>query len=81
MTNSPDLAPLDYGINGIFKKIISKRNATTVPGMEKIVKDVWNKINLKIVRNVLFSWKDRVQLMIEQQSVQMEQIWKKNSVG
>ena len=48
--------------------------------MEKIVKDVWNKFNLKIVRNVLSSWNDRVKLMIEQQGFQMEQIWKKNSV-
>ena len=35
MANSPDLAPLDYGVNGIFKKMLSARRVTTVNGMEK----------------------------------------------
>ena len=76
MANSPDLAPLDYGVNGIFKKMLSARRVTTVNGMEKAIYDVWSNFNIKTVRKILSSWKSRVEHMIERKGFQIEQIRK-----
>ena len=38
--NSPDLSPMDYGINGIFKNLCNRRTATTKSELMKVAKEV-----------------------------------------
>ena len=38
--NSPDLSPMDYGINGIFKNLCNRRAATTKSELMKVAKEV-----------------------------------------
>jgi hypothetical protein len=74
MANSPDMAPLDYGVNGILKKKLSSRRVTTVAGMERTIKEEWKKFDLRTVRNILSSWKQRVEVMIEHHGFHIEQV-------
>ena len=81
MANSPDMAPLDYGINANFKRIISQRRVTTIDGLKKVIVEEWNKFSVETVRNVLSSWDKRVNLMVERQGSHVEHIlWKKKSL-
>ncbi|GAU97102.1 hypothetical protein RvY_08455 [Ramazzottius varieornatus] len=52
MASSPDLAPLDYAINGILKKYLADRKATTISGLSKVIQDVCTNFDLRIIRNV-----------------------------
>ena len=74
MANSPDMAPLDYGINANFKRIISQRRVTTIDGLKKVIVEEWNKFSVETVRNVLSSWDKRVNLMVERQGSHVEHI-------
>ncbi|GAV04995.1 hypothetical protein RvY_15187 [Ramazzottius varieornatus] len=65
MANSPDLAPLDYAINGILKNILGERKVTTVAGLSKILKGVCANFDLGIIRRSLLSWECRVQKMLD----------------
>ena len=37
LSNSPDLAPMDYGINGIFKRNLFHRKPETLTGLKKVM--------------------------------------------
>ena len=58
--NSPDLSPMDYGINGIFKNLCNCQTATTKSELMKVAKEVWSKIKIRKIRKViklgLFVW-------------------------
>jgi hypothetical protein len=40
--NSPDLSPMDYSINGIFKRHLRKRKAFSLRGLIRVRKDEWS---------------------------------------
>jgi hypothetical protein len=42
MGNSPDLAPKDYGMNGIFETNLFSRNPRTLAGLETVMLDEWS---------------------------------------
>lgn len=60
MANSPDLAPLDYAINGILKKILGGRKVTTIAGLSKILEGVCENFDLGVIHKSLMSWEGRV---------------------
>ncbi|GAU89145.1 hypothetical protein RvY_01729 [Ramazzottius varieornatus] len=72
MANSPDLAPLDYAINGILKKYLADRKATTIPGLSKVIQDVCTNFDLRIIRKSLSSWQGRVQKMLDRKGDHVE---------
>ena len=41
--NSPDLSPMDYEINGIFKNLCNRRTAATKSELVKVAKDLWSE--------------------------------------
>ena len=65
MGNSPDLAPMDYCVNGIFKWALFDREANTITGLKRVMKSVWSKLSQETINNALKSWQERVRLMIE----------------
>ena len=74
MANSPDMAPLDYGVNANLKRILRGRRATTVDGLKKAIVEEWDKFDLKTIRGILSSWSNRVNLMIERKGSHVEHI-------
>jgi hypothetical protein len=64
MGNSPDLAPMDYAINGIFKWALFDHEANTILGLKRVMTSVWSEISLEVICNSLRCWQDRVQMMI-----------------
>ena len=60
MANSPDMAPLDYCVNGILKGKISHRKPTNVPGMNRVIKEELAGFDLEIIRSALSAWKNRM---------------------
>ena len=45
--NSPDLSPMDYGFNGIFKNLCNPQTATTVNELMKVAKEVWSETEIR----------------------------------
>lgn len=72
MANSPDLAPMDYAINSIFKEILKKKICNSAQQLARICKRQWSKFPLGIIRKALLSWKKRVEMMIENKGYQIE---------
>ena len=70
--NSPDLSPMDYGINGIFKNLCNRRTATTKSELMKVAKEVWSEIKIRKIRRVIKSWPFRTDLMVEKLGFQIE---------
>ena len=68
----PDLSPMDYGINGIFKNLCSRRPPTTKSELMKVAKKVWSKIEIRKIRKVIKAWSFRVDLMVEKLGFQIE---------
>ena len=65
MANAPDLAPLDYAVNGNLKRILSDRKATTIKGLTSVIDNVCCNYNLGVIRNTVSSWQSRVQKLID----------------
>ena len=63
--NSPDLSPMDYGINGIFKNLCNRRTATTKSELMKVAKEVWFEIEIRKTRKVIKASPFRLDLMVE----------------
>lgn len=70
--NSPDLAPMDFCINGLFKKNLWKRGGTTLTGLKRVMLQEWKKIDLSVIQSALRSWPKRVKLMIERKGFHVE---------
>ena len=64
--NSPDLFPMDYGINGIFKNLCSRRTATTKSELMKGAKEVWSEIEIRKIRRLIKAWPFRMDLMTQE---------------
>jgi len=56
MPKSPDAAPMDFGIWGILKRRLQKRNVNSVIGLKKALKDEWRKLDQNIINKTLESW-------------------------
>ena len=70
--NFPDLSPMDYGINGIFKNLCNRRTATTKSELVRVAKEVWSEIEIRKIRKVIKAWPFRVDLMVEKLGFQTE---------
>lgn len=76
MGNSPDLAPMDYAINGKFKWNLFDREANTLNGLKRVMTAVWSEIPLDFIQKTLLAWPKRVELMIERGGLQIEHVLK-----
>lgn len=76
MGNSPDLAPMDFCVNGLFKWKLFDHAATTVAGLKQVMRKVWSNLDQSKINNALRSWPKRVKLMIERQGLQIEHVLK-----
>ena len=54
LPNSPELAPMDYFVNGHLKEMMRKRLYTTARGMIRAAKEEWSKIPLEVFQNALW---------------------------
>ena len=63
--NSPDLASMDYCVNGIFKWKLFDRQPTTIEGLKRVMTKVWENLDQEKVVNALRAWPNRVQMMID----------------
>ena len=70
--NSPDLSPMDYGINGIFKNLCKRRRASTRNELVMVATAVWEEIEIPKIQRVISSWPFRVDSMIKAQGFQIE---------
>lgn len=77
MGNSPDLAPMDFCVNGLFKWKLFDHAATTVVGLKRVMRKVWSDLDQTKINNALRSWSKRVKLMIEMRGLQFEHVLKK----
>ena len=62
LPKSPGAAPMDFGIWGILKRCLQKRNANTLLGLKQALKDEWNKLDQKTINKTLESWPKRCKL-------------------
>lgn len=65
MGNSPDLAPMDYAINGIFKWALFDHEASTIAGLKRVMTSVWLALDQRVITKSLLCWQNRVEMMIE----------------
>ena len=70
--NSPDLSPMDYGINGIFKNLCNRRTATTKSELIKVARKLWSEIKIRKIRRVIKTRPFRVDLMVEKLGFQIK---------
>ena len=76
MGNSPDLSPMDYFVNGIFKWKLFDHSASTLTGLKQVMRKVWLDLDQTKINNALRSWPKRVKLMIERGGLQVEYVLK-----
>ena len=70
--DSPDLAPMDYAINGIFENLLFRKKPRANCGLERAIKTEGSKLLMDKIQFTLKSWKARVNLMLERKSYQLE---------
>jgi hypothetical protein len=76
LSNSPDLSPMDYGPNGIFKRMMFEKKTKTLAGLMKVAKKVWAAFPLATCYNTMAAWGERVNLMLENMGLQIEHLKK-----
>lgn len=74
MSNSPDLAPMDYAINSIFKRILKCSRAVDAKQLARVGRRNWKKMSLKKIQNALKVWKFRVEKMIRNRGFQIDHV-------
>ena len=72
--NSPDMALMDYCVNGIFKSELFDHETSTIAGLKRVIKSVWSELDQEKINNALRSWPKRVKLMIERGGARFEKI-------
>ena len=72
--NSPDLSPMDYSINGIFKQRLWKRKAKDLQGLVRAMKQEWSLISKKLCVETLESWSTRAQRVLDNSGYQIEHL-------
>jgi hypothetical protein len=76
MSNSPDLSPMDYGQNVIFKELMFWKKPKDLVGLKRSARQVWKNFPLSTCYNVMKSWRGRVELMLKNQGSQIENLKK-----
>ena len=71
--NSPDLAPMDFAVNGILKRILKRRQAYSVDELVRVAKSEWRKFPIPKIRSALISWRKRVERMEKKSGFQFQQ--------
>ncbi|OWA54703.1 hypothetical protein BV898_19104 [Hypsibius exemplaris] len=51
MGNSPDLAPMDFCVNGLFKWKLFAHATTTVAGLKRVMRKVWSNLDQSKINN------------------------------
>ena len=74
MPYSPDMAPMDYAINGNLKTNLKRRVARDRGQLVRAIKYQWSKIKLLTIRRALRSWPKRVKMMVERFGDHVEHI-------
>ena len=64
MPYSPDMAPMDYALNGNLKTNLKRRVARDRGQLVRAIKYQWSKIKLLTIRRALRSWRKRVEMML-----------------
>ena len=72
--NSPDLSPMDYGINGNFKNLCNRRSATTKNELMKVAKEVCSETEIRKICKLIKAWPFCVDLMVENLGFQIEYV-------
>jgi hypothetical protein len=72
--NSPDLSPMDYAINGIFKQRLWKRKTRKLGGLIRAMKEEWKYISKKLCVKTMKAWEGHVRKMMNNNSYQIEHL-------
>jgi hypothetical protein len=75
LSNSPDLCPMDYGPNGIFKKIMFSKTSI-LEGLQRAGKRAWADFPSETWYQTMASWGKRVNQMLENQGYQINNLKK-----
>ena len=65
MPYSPDMAPMDYAINGNLKINLKRRVARDRGRLVRAVRYEWSKLKIATIRRALRSWRVRVEMMVK----------------
>ena len=71
---APDASPLEFFGFGYLKQRLGKRNAKTLDGVWKIVREEWSLIDLNMIQNVFASWKRRLRMISAKNGEQIEHL-------
>jgi hypothetical protein len=74
MGNSPDMSPMDFGVNGILKQIMFRKKATTLPVLQRHLRKVWSEFSDSTCYKVMEAWVPRVKMLIDNQGLQIEHL-------
>jgi len=77
MGNSPDTAPMDYGVNGDYKQRLWRHRVHTVEGLKRVMNLEWKRTSITFIRKTLDSWHGRVVLIEKNKGYHIEQKRKK----
>ena len=64
MPYSPDMAPMDFAINGNLKRNVKRRAARGRVQLVRAVRYEWSKLKIATIRRALRSWPKRVKTMV-----------------
>ena len=56
LANSPDAAPMDYGIWPYLRRRVNDRNPKTLQGLKKVLTEEWNKMPQHVIDNYMRAW-------------------------
>ena len=74
MANSPDMAPMDYAINGNLKNNLRRRAARNRSQLVRVVRYQWSKLKIHAIRRALKSSQKRVQMMVDRDGNHVENV-------
>lgn len=72
LSNSPDMSPMDYGANGIFKKMMFATKPKDLFGLERCARRVWKEFPLATSHSIMKGWIQRVEKMLKNSGHQIE---------
>jgi hypothetical protein len=72
--NSPDLNPINYAINKIFKQCLWRRKARNLRGSIRAMKKRWKNISKNLCIGTLQSWEGRVIKKLENHYYQIKHV-------
>jgi len=72
-TKSPDISPMDFYGFGFLKQRLFLRQATTLQGLWKVLKDEWGKVTPEMCKTVFDTWKRRCRAVSQKHGEHIEQ--------